>query len=232
MLAVSSPCCFHSRNSGVENAFGDPFAMVFQTTMIRLGFVNGSERSSTELITLNIAVFAPMPSASVMTATAVNPGDFASMREPKRTSCNRVSIIRTSVQPWDRRSPRGGRRSHGCTEVRMMETLLQDVRFGSRMLAKSPGFTAVAVITLALGIGANTAMFSVINSVLLRSLPFTNPSRIMVVWKTMANGSPNAFSTPEFLEWKQQGELTANMGAFSSVGKNIGGKDLPERITG
>jgi putative ABC transport system permease protein len=113
-----------------------------------------------------------------------------------------------------------------------METLFQDIRFGFRMLLKSPGFTTIAVITLALGIGANTAMFSVINSVLLRSLPFVNPSRVMAVWKTMSNGSPNAFSTPEFLEWKQQGELTANMGAFSAVGKNLGGKDLPERITG
>jgi putative ABC transport system permease protein len=113
-----------------------------------------------------------------------------------------------------------------------METLLQDVRFGLRMLAKSPGFTAVAVITLALGIGANTAMFSVINSVLLRSLPFANPSRVMVVWKTMSNGTPNAFSTPAFLEWRQQGELTGHMGAFSSVGRNLGGKDVPERIAG
>jgi putative ABC transport system permease protein len=113
-----------------------------------------------------------------------------------------------------------------------MEILLQDIRFGFRMLLKSPGFTAVAVITLALGIGANTAMFSVINSVLLRSLPFANPSRLMVVWKTMTNGNPNAFSTPEFLEWKQQGELTANMGAFSSAGKNLGSKDVPERILG
>jgi putative ABC transport system permease protein len=113
-----------------------------------------------------------------------------------------------------------------------METLLQDIRFGFRMLLKSPGFTAVAVITLALGIGVNTAMFSVINAVLLRSLPFADPSRLMVVWKTMTNGTPNAFSTPEFLEWKQQGELTANMGAFSSVGKNLGSKDVPERISG
>lgn len=113
-----------------------------------------------------------------------------------------------------------------------METLLQDVRFGFRMLVKSPGFTAVAVITLALGIGANTAMFSVINSVLLHSLPFSNPSRLMVVWKTMTNGSPNAFSTPEFLEWKDQGGLTGNMGAFSSIGKNLGSKEVPERING
>ena len=113
-----------------------------------------------------------------------------------------------------------------------MDTFIQDVRFGFRTLVKSPGFTAVAVITLALGIGANTAMFSVINSALLHSLPFANPSRLMVVWKTMTNGSPNAFSTPEFLEWKEQGGLTANMGAFSAVGKNLGSKDIPERIFG
>src|SRR6185437_1707221 len=113
-----------------------------------------------------------------------------------------------------------------------METLFQDIRFGFRMLLKSPGFTTVAVVTLALGIGANTAMFSVINSVLLHSLPFANPSRLMVVWKTMTNGAPNAFSTPEFLEWKEQGGLTANMGAFSAIGKNLGSKDIPERING
>ena len=113
-----------------------------------------------------------------------------------------------------------------------METLIQDVRFGARMLLKSRGFTAIAVITLALGIGANTAMFSVINSVLLHSLPFANPSRLMVVWKTMTNGTPNAFSTPEFLEWKEQGGLTASMGAFSGIGKNLGSKDVPERING
>jgi len=113
-----------------------------------------------------------------------------------------------------------------------MTGMSQDFRYALRQLLKSPGFSIVAVITLALGIGANTAIFSVINSVLLRSLPFTDPSRVMTVWKTMTNGNPNAFSTPEFLEWKQQGELTGNMGAFSSIGKNLGGKDLPERITG
>lgn len=113
-----------------------------------------------------------------------------------------------------------------------MNGLLQDLRYALRQLFKSPGFAIVAVITLALGIGANTAIFSVINAVLLRSLPFRDPSRVMAVWKTMTNGNPNAFSTPEFLEWKQQGELTGSMGAFSSIGKNLGSKDIPERITG
>ena len=113
-----------------------------------------------------------------------------------------------------------------------MTGLMQDVRYGIRQLRKSPGFTAVATITLALGIGANTAMFSVINSVLLRALPFRDPSRVMVVWKTMSNGSPNAFSTPAFLEMREQGGLLANLGAFSATGKNLGGKELPERILG
>ena len=100
------------------------------------------------------------------------------------------------------------------------------------MLWKSPGFTAVAVVTLALGIGANTAMFSVINSVLFHSLPYRDVSRVMVVWKTMSNGSPNAFSTPAFLEIRQQVDSLAHLGAYSGVGKNLGGKDVPERILG
>ena len=113
-----------------------------------------------------------------------------------------------------------------------MNGFLQDFRYGLRQLRKSPGFTAVAVVTLALGIGANTAMFSVINSVLLHSLPFRDAGRVMVVWKTMSNGNPNAFSTPAFLEMREQGGYLASLGAFSSVGMNLGGKELPERIAG
>jgi len=113
-----------------------------------------------------------------------------------------------------------------------MERLIQDVRYGLRILRKSPGFTVVAIVTLALGIGANTAMFSVINSVLLHSLPFRDPDRVMVVWKTMSNGQPNAFSTPAFLEMQQQGDILAHMGAYSGVTYNLAGKDVPERIAG
>jgi putative ABC transport system permease protein len=114
----------------------------------------------------------------------------------------------------------------------MMETFLQDVRYGWRMLRNSPGFTAVAVLTLALGIGANTAMFSVIDRVLLRSVPFPDANRVMVVWKTMSNGTPNAFSTPAFLEWRQQGGFTEHMGAFSATGKNLSNNNVPERVAG
>ncbi len=113
-----------------------------------------------------------------------------------------------------------------------MNSLLQDGHYALRQLRTSPGFAAVAVVTLALGIGANTAIFSVVNSVLLHSLPFRDASRVMVVWKTMSNGSPNAFSTPAFLEIRQQVDAFAHLGAYSGVGKNLGGKDLPERIVG
>ena len=116
-----------------------------------------------------------------------------------------------------------------------MEIILQDIRYALRTLRQSPGFTAVAavaVITLALGIGANTAMFSVINSVLFHSLPFRDSSRVMVLWKTMSNGTPNAFSTPAFLEIRQQGGFLEHIGAFSNTGKNLSSKELPERIAG
>ena len=119
-----------------------------------------------------------------------------------------------------------------CATSRNMETLLQDVRYGMRSLRKSPGFAAVAILTLALGVGANTAMFSVINAVLFHSVPFRDASHVMAVWKTMSNGTPNAFSTPAFLELRQQAEALAHLGAFSNVGKNLGGVDLPERIAG
>ena len=117
---------------------------------------------------------------------------------------------------------------------RHYEWIVQDLRYAVRQLRKSPGFStgAITLVTLALGIGANTAIFSVVNTVLLRSMPFQDASRVMVVWKTMSNGNPNAFSTPAFLEMRQQGDIMTHLGAFSSTTMNLGGTDLPERIAG
>ena len=114
-----------------------------------------------------------------------------------------------------------------------MEKLLQDIRYGTRSIVKSPRFTIAAVLTLALGIGANTAMFSVIRSVLMRSWPFPNPGRLLLVSQRQANGNGNLFSTQDYLDWKQQGGLLARMGAHVSWQFNISSPgEPPQRIAG
>jgi len=114
-----------------------------------------------------------------------------------------------------------------------MEKLLQDIRYGARSIFKSPRFTIAAVLTLALGIGANTAMFSVIRSVLMRSWPFSNPGRLLLVSQRQANGNSNLFSTQDYLDWKQQGGLLAGMGAHVSWQFNISSPgEPPQRIAG
>jgi putative ABC transport system permease protein len=118
--------------------------------------------------------------------------------------------------------------------LRWTETLWQDVRFGMRTLVKNPGFTAVAVIALALGIGANSAIFSVVNTVLLRPLLYQDPERLVMVWeKGAADVFPiNSVSAANFLDWRDQNEVFEGMAIINHASFNLTGAGEPERING
>jgi len=113
-----------------------------------------------------------------------------------------------------------------------LEQLVQDVRFGLRMLRKSPGFTAVAITTLALGIGANTAIFSVVNAVLLRPLPFDHPSQLVMLHEGIPSiGYPKmAFTAPDLLLFQRGQQSFSAVGAFRNQNVEVSGQQRPERV--
>jgi predicted permease len=113
-----------------------------------------------------------------------------------------------------------------------MGALLQDLRYGARTLRKSPGFTLVAVLALALGIGANTAMFSVVNSVLLRPLPYAEPETLLKLYTSMPQFRDASISYPNFLDWQQRSRSFEAMAAYRSTSFNLTGSANPERLRG
>ena len=115
-----------------------------------------------------------------------------------------------------------------------MNTFTQDLRLALRMLLKSPGFTAVAIAALALGIGANTAIFSVVNGVLLQPLPFKDANRLMQLARRYPDGTSGSTSIPKFTTWKQQNRVFDAVTAydFAGPGLNLGGGDVPEQVKG
>jgi len=114
-----------------------------------------------------------------------------------------------------------------------MEKLWQDLVYGSRMLAKSPGFTLVAVLTLALGIGANTAIFSVVNTVLLKPLPFAEPDRLVMIWGLDAGKDEiDLVSAADFDDWRASSHVFQSMAASRDASYSLTGDGDPESIRG
>jgi len=113
-----------------------------------------------------------------------------------------------------------------------MDGLLQDLRYALRQFGKSPGFTVVAVVTLALGIGANTAIFSVVNAVLLRPLPYPNAGQLVMLWEQNPHRGwfENIISGDNFLDWQKQNQVFSGMAAFESGSFNITGNHQAEEI--
>jgi len=116
--------------------------------------------------------------------------------------------------------------------IPMLESVIQDVRFGLRVLFKNPGFTAVAALTLAFAIGANSALFSVVDAVLLKSLPYADPHRLLGIWNTYPTLPEAGLSGADFQNWREQVREFADMGGyrFVSQGFNVGGQGEPLRL--
>jgi putative ABC transport system permease protein len=113
-----------------------------------------------------------------------------------------------------------------------MRNFLQDLRYGIRIMIKRPGFTLIAALTLALGIGANTAIFSAVNSVLLRPLPFPESEQLLDLAETFKPDGWGSVSVPTFEDWKSQNTVFAGISAYSNTSFNLQGTDTPQRVPG
>ena len=114
-----------------------------------------------------------------------------------------------------------------------MHSGLKDLRFGVRTLIKNPAFSAIAVLVIALGVGANTAIFSVVNAVLLQPLPFPDPDRLVVLSEQMPNtGERMSISFPSFLDWRTRARSFDGIAGYRAYAGTITGIDPPMRLNG
>ncbi|PWT93385.1 MAG: ABC transporter permease [Blastocatellia bacterium] len=122
--------------------------------------------------------------------------------------------------------------SNQQSKIRMMDLLFKDIRYAVRSLLKWPGFTTIAVLTLALGIGANAAIFSVVNAVLLKPLKFRDPERLVMIWEeaSFAGFPRNTPATANYVDWKTQNRSFEDMAASASTNFNITGDGEPEHV--
>jgi len=121
--------------------------------------------------------------------------------------------------------------SHAVRAFGKLEELVQDARFGARLLIKIPGFTAAVVLTLALGIGINTVIFSVVNGVLLNPLPFPHPEQLLALHESKPNFATGSISYPNFLDWRKDNHTFAAMGLARGFGFSMTGRGDAEQLT-
>jgi putative ABC transport system permease protein len=129
---------------------------------------------------------------------------------------------------WARKQPhRRSRKAH------TMDTIVQDIRYALRAFRRNPGFTTITIVTLALGIGANTAIFSVVNGVLFRPLPFEAPEELVLVWNELGNagGSRSGISGRDLIDFREQSERFTDFAGTWALGTNLSGDDQPEQVT-
>jgi putative ABC transport system permease protein len=112
------------------------------------------------------------------------------------------------------------------------DILRQDLHYAARMLAKSRGFTVTAVLVVALGVGANTAVFSLVDHVLIRPLPFAEPNRLVKLWENVPGYARMELSPANYRDWKSMSRSFEKMAAFTSMSHNLAGRDEPERVVG
>src|SRR5215510_2388160 len=115
-----------------------------------------------------------------------------------------------------------------------MDTFFKDIRYAIRSLLKRPSFTAIAIITLAIGIGANSAIFSTVYALLLKPLPFPDLDRIVAVWEKLPSRGVerNEVTVADYLDWRAQNKTFEQLGIYTWWSTNLSGEGTPERVQG
>jgi predicted permease len=155
-------------------------------------------------------------------------------RQQALEQLNMSDLLGPELKRVERRAPAPPVTLGTEEKINLFADLWQDLRYALRTLAKNPTFTSIAIVAIALGIGANTAIFSVVNAVLLRPLPFKNPHQLVMVWENATHlGFPkNTPSPPNFLDWQKQNTVFTGMAAMAERSFNLTGVGEPERLDG